>query len=192
MPTLKQQQFQLREQAIMTAMYELLAKKGYSATSMDDVAEQVGISKATLYLHFKSKVELTLRVIIGEIEAADRHMRSLDSSLPAIDRLMQALHTGIQRRATMGNAHQIEITLDEIINNPEVQAAEQRVNEATCALIEEGVRQGDIRSDLAVPVIQQFISTMFNIDFNYLLKQGNSVDQICSQVIDLVNRAIRA
>ena len=191
MSTLKQQQFQLREQAIITAMYELLAKNGYTATSMDDVAERVGISKATLYLHFKSKVELTLRVIIGEIEAAERRIRSLDPALSAIDRLMQALYTGIQRRATLGNAHHIEITLDEIINNPEFQAAEQRVDEATRALIEEGVRQGDIRSDVSVAVIQQFISTMFNMDFNYLLKQGSSVDQICSQIIDLVNRAIR-
>jgi AcrR family transcriptional regulator len=190
MPTLKEQQFQLREQAIIKAMYELLARKGYEATSMDDVAEQVGIGKATLYLHFNSKVELTLRVIIQQIEAAALSMESLDASLPAIDRLKQTLYTGIQRRATMGVA-QIEVTLEEIINNPEFQAAERRVDKATTALIKEAIRQGDIRSDLSVPLVQQFISTIFNMNFELLLKQGNSVEQLCEQIIDLVSRAIR-
>jgi AcrR family transcriptional regulator len=190
MPTLKEQQYQLREQAIVTAMYELLAKNGFAATSMDDVAERVGISKATLYLHFKSKVELTLRVIIREIEAAEVSMKSLDPSLPAIDRLMQTLYAGIQRRATLGAAR-IEVNLEGIINNPEFQAAERRVDEATITLIEEAVRQGDIRSDLPVPLIQQFISTIFNMNFDQLVKQSNSIEQLCEQIIDLVSRAIR-
>jgi len=190
MPTLKEQQFQLREQAIITAMYELLAKNGYQATSMDNVAERVGISKATLYLHFKSKAELTLRVIVQEIEAAELSMKSLDPSLPAIGRLQQTLYTSIQRRAILGAA-QIEIRIEEIINNPEFQAAEQRVDEATIALIEEAIRQGDIRSDLSVPLIQQFIGTIFNMDFEQLLKQGDSIEQLCDQIIDLVRHAIQ-
>jgi len=171
-------------------MYELLAKNGYGATSMNNVAEQVGISKATLYLHFKSKVDLTLRVIIQQIEAAELSMKSVDPSLPAIERLKQTLYTGIQRRATMGAA-QIEVTLEEIINNPEFQAAERRVDEATITLIEEAIRQGDIRSDLSVPLIQQFISTIFNMDFDQLVKQSDSIEQLSEQIIDLVSRAIQ-
>jgi AcrR family transcriptional regulator len=190
MTTLKEQQFQLREQAIITAMFELLAKNGYQATSMDDVAERLGISKATLYLHFKSKAELALRVIIQEIEAAELSMKSLDPSLPAIVRLMQTLYTGIERRAKMGAA-QIEVNLDEIINNPQFQAAERRVDEATIALIEEAIHQGDIRSDLSAHLIQQFISVIFNMDFDQLLKQSGSIEQLGKQIIDLVGRAIR-
>lgn len=190
MTRLKEQQYQLREQVIVTAMFELLSKNGYRATSMDDVAEQVGISKATLYLHFKSKAELALQVIIQEIEAAELSLKSLDPSLPAIDRLKQTLYTGIQRRATLGAAR-IEVTLEEIINNPEFQAAERRVDQETIAMIEEAIRQGDIRSDLPVPLIQQFISTIFNMDFDQLLKHSDSIEHLCEQIIDLISRAIQ-
>lgn len=46
-----------KTQIIMTAM-ELFAKKGAFSTSMQEIAEQCGMSKGSLYLTFKSKEEL--------------------------------------------------------------------------------------------------------------------------------------
>ncbi len=190
MVTLKEQQFQLREQAIVTAMVELLAQHGYSATSMDDVAKRVGISKATLYLHFKSKADLALRIIIQDIEAAELSMKSVDPALSAIDRLMRTLDAGIQRRLRLGAAR-IEVNLEGVTNHPAFLAAEQRVDEATTSLIEEAMRQGDIRADLSPTLIQQFISSIFSMNFNLLMQQSDSIEQIGGQVVDLVRRAIR-
>ena len=50
--SLKERQWKLREDAILDAVAELLSTKGYNAMTMDDIANLVGISKATLYLHF--------------------------------------------------------------------------------------------------------------------------------------------
>ena len=41
----------------------LFAQAGYSATSMGDIADAVGIKKATLYHHFKSKNEILEEVL---------------------------------------------------------------------------------------------------------------------------------
>ncbi|WP_106767306.1 TetR/AcrR family transcriptional regulator [Paenibacillus faecalis] len=46
-----------RKQILLTAM-RLFSTKGSSATSMQEIAEVCGISKGSLYLHFKSKEEL--------------------------------------------------------------------------------------------------------------------------------------
>lgn len=50
-----------RQQAkdrILKEAWALFAKQGYHATTMDDIAARVGVSKATLYLYYRSKEDL--------------------------------------------------------------------------------------------------------------------------------------
>ncbi len=68
----KDQAFKLRENAILDAATTVLGSKGYDLMTMDDVAGAVGISKPSLYKHFKSKEELIgetmLRLVDGAID----------------------------------------------------------------------------------------------------------------------------
>ncbi len=52
-----------RKKEIVEAAKSLFAKNGYSSTSMDDIAKQVGIAKASLYYFFKSKEEIFFAII---------------------------------------------------------------------------------------------------------------------------------
>ena len=45
---------------ILDAADHLLARYGYKKMTMDDLAQEVGIGKGTIYLHFSSKEELAL------------------------------------------------------------------------------------------------------------------------------------
>ncbi|GIP47512.1 TetR/AcrR family transcriptional regulator [Paenibacillus sp. DXFW5] len=47
-----------KKKLILRAAMQLFAAKGSSATSMQEIAEACGMSKGSLYLHFKSKEEL--------------------------------------------------------------------------------------------------------------------------------------
>ena len=49
---------------IHRAAVELFSTQGYEKTSLREIAEQVGITKASLYYHYSSKQEL-LRAIVG-------------------------------------------------------------------------------------------------------------------------------
>jgi len=51
-----------REQLILTAV-ELFAKNGIHATGIDTIVEQSGVTKKTLYAHFRSKEELVLAAL---------------------------------------------------------------------------------------------------------------------------------
>ena len=68
-----------REQLIETAL-ELFAKQGFHATGIDTILARSGVSKRTLYLHFRSKDELVLAVL-RRYEEAFRHafMRRVES-----------------------------------------------------------------------------------------------------------------
>lgn len=61
--TLKERQRQEREQYILQAAEQMMLEKGYHHTSMDEIAERVGIAKGTLYLHFTRKEELAYALV---------------------------------------------------------------------------------------------------------------------------------
>ncbi len=52
-----------RRQEIVQAAKNLFSEKGYSPTSMDEIAEQVGITKASLYYFFESKERIFAEII---------------------------------------------------------------------------------------------------------------------------------
>jgi AcrR family transcriptional regulator len=55
---------------IFNVAADLFERRGYRATTMQDLADQLGISKATLYAHAKSKTD----VLVGIIEQWTRRM----------------------------------------------------------------------------------------------------------------------
>ncbi len=59
-----------RKTQILNAAEGVFTKKGFSDARMDDIAEETGLSKGTLYLYFKSKEELIIAIldrIFGDI-----------------------------------------------------------------------------------------------------------------------------
>ncbi len=66
-----------RRQEIVQAAKSLFSKKGYSSTSMDEIAEKVGITKASLYYFFESK-ERIFAEIIEEVLAEIRNYMAME------------------------------------------------------------------------------------------------------------------
>ena len=51
------------KERIMEAALELFAQNGYLGTSMSDIADRLGISKAALYKHYTGKQEILDRIV---------------------------------------------------------------------------------------------------------------------------------
>lgn len=51
-----------RKDQILDAATDVFAQKGFSETRMDDIVEESGLSKGTLYWYFKSKDEIILSI----------------------------------------------------------------------------------------------------------------------------------
>jgi AcrR family transcriptional regulator len=77
---------------ILDATDQLLARYGYKKMTMDDLAQEVGIGKGTIYLHFSSKEEVVLSHIDRIIDRLKERLTSIASSeLPAAERLKSML-----------------------------------------------------------------------------------------------------
>jgi AcrR family transcriptional regulator len=59
----------------LNAALNLFARHGYNRTSMADVAEAAGISRATLYVHFKDKEALVRALADNVVNELLQHMR---------------------------------------------------------------------------------------------------------------------
>jgi TetR/AcrR family transcriptional regulator, regulator of autoinduction and epiphytic fitness len=80
----REQVLRVREDAILSAVNRLLADKGFDLMTVDQVAAEVGIAKASLYKHFSSKEAL----------AAAAMVRLLQRALAVIDE--QAVRSGVR------------------------------------------------------------------------------------------------
>ncbi|RDJ25144.1 TetR/AcrR family transcriptional regulator [Bosea caraganae] len=79
---------------VADAALRLFARYGYKRTSMDDIAKEAGLAKATLYLHFKGKDDVfrAMFTLIGHrVEARCREVMALEAPFPArLTALLQA------------------------------------------------------------------------------------------------------
>ena len=83
----KVQMLAARETAIIQSVNRLLAEKGFDAMTVDEVAAEVGIAKASLYKHFTSKEELACAAMVTAMRRAQEVIQSTDSSLPPLDKI---------------------------------------------------------------------------------------------------------
>ncbi len=61
-----------RPREILAAALRLFAERGYTATSLEDVAAAAGVTKGTIYYYFRSKEALLMRLAeVGDREAVD-------------------------------------------------------------------------------------------------------------------------
>lgn len=75
----KAQMLLAREDAIVVAVNRLLAEKGFDLMTVDEVALDVGIAKASLYKHFSSKEDLAAAAMVRVIGLAQAFLASLPS-----------------------------------------------------------------------------------------------------------------
>jgi AcrR family transcriptional regulator len=66
----REQVLRVREEAIVASVNRLLASKGFDMMTVEEVAADVGIAKASLYKHFTSKEELAAAAMIRMLDLA--------------------------------------------------------------------------------------------------------------------------
>jgi AcrR family transcriptional regulator len=83
----------VRKHQILNAAEKVFTKKGFDLTRMDDIAEETGLSKGTLYLYFKSKDDLIIaildRIFQGVFKQLDARKDNKSSATDAISQFTE-------------------------------------------------------------------------------------------------------
>ena len=152
----KQQQLIVRENAIVDATNNLLAKKGFEMMTMDEVAAEVGIAKASLYKHFPSKEALAAAAMIRLLENTLAFVRGLSSEQAALDQLKSVLQWALEIRMKGGlpTLPTENTSLREtLLNNTRYISRLMDLNELMGQTIERAKSDGAIRRDLPTEVV---------------------------------------
>lgn len=94
----REQVLRAREEAILVSVNRLLAEKGFDVMTVDEVAADVGIAKASLYKHFASKEELAAAAMIRVLDRAVAQLETQQADVRAtpLDQLKAATRWTMQ------------------------------------------------------------------------------------------------
>ncbi|MFZ6749394.1 TetR/AcrR family transcriptional regulator [Undibacterium sp. Ren11W] len=152
----KDQAFKLREDSILDATTGILATKGFDLMTMDDVANLIGISKPSLYKHFKSKEDLVGSTMLRLLDAAMLQLEQLPASLSAQQKLSALLEWALRVRLEGGlpflpatSAHVREM----LMRNLKYVGKVIKLNSQLEKLVQQAQKAGDLNPDLPSDVI---------------------------------------
>ena len=182
---------------VLRRAIELFIRQGYDATSINDLAVDLGVSKSALYHHFASKEALLSA-------ALDEGLAGLSS---AVDAAADATRDGTaydRLRATVAAAvhilveHLPAVTLLLRVrgNSPlEKSALERRrhIDEQLARVVRQAAEEGDLRDDVDPEVISRLVFGMVNSLVDWYRPDGPiSPDTIAEAVVGVLFRGLRA
>jgi len=170
-----------RREQIIQAAVACFARKGYHLTTMDDIVAESGLSKGSLYWHFKNKKDLLIKVMAWYFDQMAAEAEPILAQIPdAIEQLKMLLTMFAQ--TTASDDPLLKIFIDfyaETRHDPEVdQALRQLMDpyfELIGNIIQQGIEDGELR---AVEPRQMAASLMAAFDgmFMYKMMLGDVFD----------------
>jgi AcrR family transcriptional regulator len=159
-PSMKARQRQLREDAILDAARMLLASKGFTAMTLEDVIAEVGIAKPTLYQHFPSKEALGVRVLQKTLRDMHDHLQALAASLPPAQVLRTMIAWAIDQHFGPDRAYNFTGVLS-LFADPSLRATELELVSAFTVLVAHGQQDESVKTRVPPRLIAQtFLSIL--------------------------------
>jgi AcrR family transcriptional regulator len=186
-----------REDQVRAAALRLFKEKGYHATSMRDIAEEVGINKGSLYSYIRSKEDLlipvferAMGVLLAQIETI-----ATDVSLAPTERLKRAIHAHVT--AVADNLDVLTVYLSEwrqlaAESLTTVRAQRERYAGLFLQILQDGVQAGEFRV-MDTRIVALGLIGMCNYLFRWYRPDGRLFpDQIADELIEMIMQGVRA
>ena len=151
---------------VLSRAIDLFNRRGYDATSVNDLAADLGISKSAIYHHFPSKDALLAAALADALEGLDLVVEQAGRprvGVSAYDRLREtvraAVHLLVERRPA------VTLLLRVRGNSPvETEAMRRRraIDARLADLVTSAADESDLRSDMDPTLISRLIFGMVN------------------------------
>ncbi len=186
-------------QRLLAAARKLIAKRGLSDTTLDEIAEEAGYTRGAFYSNFSSKGALFIELLRRDHEATSAQLRALrDDSLPLehIQQRIREIYSQIYRtndtfmnwteaRMLAARDAKFQVNLDALLLERRAEAAE---------LIEYLYGRAGIAPPLAPMAVAMGVSSLFEgVKLTMLSSPGNMTPEDAESVLALfVNSLMRA
>lgn len=181
---------------ILEEAVKLFYERGFSGTTLDDIAGKLGVTKPFIYTHFRSKVELLEAVCRPTIEMSlDAIARAAQREGKAADRLFDGMvdftKVVLQRQANIAVYFREEKHLSRA-GLAEINALRKRFDRVLSDLLQEGACAGEFRiTDIRMAALA--IGGMVSWAYTWYQPGGRlSFDDIASELAHFVLQMVEA
>ena len=145
---------EFRIQTIQEATMRVIARKGMSAATMQEIADEAGVAKGTLYLYFRDRDDLVEKTFES---AMDELMVEIDRALETHGSFEEKLRGVMTAKFAFFSRNRDFFRLYVALRMPEGDAGSQRRHQRKCepryrgrveklaAAVEQAIRRGEIR-----------------------------------------------
>ncbi|MGF7005305.1 TetR/AcrR family transcriptional regulator [Aminobacter sp. BE322] len=140
----------VREQLIDIAA-ELFDSKGYAQTSINDIAQALGLGRSAVYHYFRNKEEMLAALVESEALTPSHRLQELmeEPGLSASERLRRAIVDGIVRRLSSGSRFillsRLETQIPEALG-PIYNQGRRHIYDFYVRCISDGIASGEFRT----------------------------------------------
>jgi TetR/AcrR family transcriptional regulator, cholesterol catabolism regulator len=145
-----------RREELTRIAARLFADRGYHGTSLADLAEALGIQKASLYHHIDSKEDLLWEVARAGAESFHTALDAVPEGLPATEKIRLALRAHLRvvgEQLDVATVFTREWRALQGERRERFVAERRRYEERIRDLFREGVERGELRTDLDVATV---------------------------------------
>lgn len=153
------------QETVLRRSIDLFIRQGYDATSIGDLARELGFTKSAIYHHINSKSDLLERALD---EALDGLEAALTTAQGAADLTPdERLRLAVEGSVSVLVEHLPAVTLLlRVRGNSEVEVAalkrRRRIDETLAAMVQAAVDQGTVRSDIPPDLISRLLFGQVN------------------------------
>jgi AcrR family transcriptional regulator len=141
--------------SIIKAASKCFSQNGFSETTMDQIAEEAGVSKGALYWHFKSKEELFIRLKERNIAEVLRTLQKLFASLKTFDSKLEEASKLYLSSLTAARRKAARLNMEFMVEAPKIsklgKILSDQYNQLKVLLkstIEEAIEKGELKKEI--------------------------------------------
>jgi AcrR family transcriptional regulator len=182
-----------RRAELARAAARLFAERGYHGTSMGDLAQALGVQKASLYSLTGSKQELLSEAVRAGAAAFHAALDEVDEHASAVERIRQALRGHLRVVADQLDVATVFIRewryLEGDLRDAFL-AERRRYEERWRELFREGVERGELRTDLSATDAALLVLSAANWAYTWL-RPGVDTDALADRFVAILVDGIR-
>ena len=181
----------LRSKILKTAG-ELFFKFGIRSVSIDDICNELHISKKTFYTVFKQKDELVVEMLNAMHQKKEKDYQSvLDSSVNVLDLLIQSFkklrHHSVEKHLAFG--YDLEKFYPELWHERQIMLKEMDLK-YMAQMLRTGIEQGMYREDLNIEATSLLLANLIPNILKELMQVSMNTAQRVDFVLDMLVRMI--
>jgi TetR/AcrR family transcriptional repressor of nem operon len=153
------------ENEVLAKAIQLFWYKGYNATSMQDLVENLGISRSSLYDTYTDKHTLFIKALERYQQNGNAQIREIinetDSAKETVKKLIELSTTALisdteQKGCFIVNAG-VEVAPHDQQVNQIICTSDQQMEEAFCEVIKKGQTNGEIKNQQDARALARFV-----------------------------------